>query len=596
MKAIISILTVCMLAILFSMTSCNDDKFLEENPESFYTIDNIYSTSAQVDQIVIAIYSQLRTMWTNPGESASYYDWRGKGTDMYDVGSNRKGSTFSDYSTINSNHNTFKDIYADMYKIISRTNLAMYAAELPQITWASADEKAYIIAQAKFFRAFAYRNLGELFGGVPIVDELVTGPRYDFERSTRIQTYQFAIDDLESALSDLPETTASGGRIVRGAAQHNLAQLYLSLGIQLEAEGKSGESQAAYTSSVNYANQLIDGGTYSLMTGRFGKRANEATFTIDIHESGNSARAVVDTLLFYPNHFWDLFQDGNINYQDGNKESIWTLQVDWDAYQAEDKQSYLKYTRAYGHSFRDCIPDVITGMLEDIGGRGITRVNATMYTRDFIYDDKWGEDLRNSEVVMRRRFKGNVPGSPYYLKVIPWDYIYYGNTSSAVNDNNRSRAWPQSCKVTTDKYVGTDMGQDRSNLFRDDYYIRLSETILLRAEAKQRLGNKQGAASDINLLRARAQCSYMVTAADMDDNFNMILDERARELIYEEARWNTLLRMGGTIAVDRIRQYAFWPETKATLNFNYNLWPIPQSVIDTNKDVVLQQNPGWTDR
>lgn len=88
----------------------------------------------------------------------------------------------------------------------------------------------------------------------------------------------------------------------------------------------------------------------------------------------------------------------------------------------------------------------------------------------------------------------------------------------------------------------------------------------------------------------------MVTAADMDDNFNMILDERARELIYEEARWNTLLRMGGTIAVDRIRQYAFWPETKATLNFNYNLWPIPQSVIDTNKDVVLQQNPGWTDR
>lgn len=132
---------------------------------------------------------------------------------------------------------------------------------------------------------------------------------------------------------------------------------------------------------------MIDGGTYSLMTERFGKRANEATFKIDIHESGNSARAVVDTLLFYPNHFWDLFQDGNINYQDGNKESIWTLQIDWDAYQAEDKQSYLKYTRAYGHSFRDCIPDVITGMLEDIGGRGITRVNATMYTRDFIYDD-----------------------------------------------------------------------------------------------------------------------------------------------------------------------------------------------------------------
>ena len=35
----------------------------------------------------------------------------------------------------------------------------------------------------------------------------------------------------------------------------------------------------------------------------------------------------------------------------------------------------------------------------------------------------------------------------------------------------------------------------------------------------------------------------------MDDNFNMILDERCRELMYEEQRWNTLLRMRGTIAV-----------------------------------------------
>ena len=38
---------------------------------------------------------------------------------------------------------------------------------------------------------------------------------------------------------------------------------------------------------------------------------------------------------------------------------------------------------------------------------------------------------------------------------------------------------------------------------------------------------------------------------------------------------------------------AFWPEAKATLNFQYNLWPIPQLVIDANKDVKLEQNPGW---
>jgi hypothetical protein len=210
-----------------------------------------------------------------------------------------------------------------------------------------------------------------------------------------------------------------------------------------------------------------------------------------------------------------------------------------------------------------------------------------------IYADKWGADLRNSDIVFRRRFKGNIEGTTYYRKVVPWAQIYYGSTNATTNINDRSRSYPISCKIATDKYTGLADGQDMSNLFRDDYFIRLSETILLRAEAKQRSGDKAGAAADINLLRDRAQCAYRVTAGDMDDNFNTILDERARELVYEECRWNTLLRMGGTIAVDRIRQYAFWPEAQATLTFNYNLWPIPQTIIDTNKDHKLTQNPAW---
>jgi len=77
-------------------------------------------------------------------------------------------------------------------------------------------------------------------------------------------------------------------------------------------------------------------------------------------------------------------------------------------------------------------------------------------------------------------------------------------------------------------------------------------------------------------------------------NIDFILDERARELFQEECRWNTLLRMGGTIAVDRIKKYTYWTSTtQSTLTFNYNLWPIPQAVIDRNKDTKLDQNPGW---
>lgn len=567
--------TLCVLLTLSMIHGCKSDKeFLTERPSTFYTVDNAFSTSAQVDQVLISMYSQLRDLWANPSEEGWIFVFRGNGTDMYDVPSIRRGNTFNNYGNINPDNNVFYNIYSTWYQMISKANLAIAAAELPKISWSSQEEKQYAIAQARFFRAFAYRNLGELFGGVPLVTEVTTTPRYDFQRATRVETYQFAIDELLAIENDLPETTGQGGRLVRGAAQHTLCQLYLALGIQLDQEGKGGEAQEAYTNSVNYGNKVIDGGIYSLMEDRFGTRKDEA--------QGNV--------------YWDLFQEGNVDYQDGNRECIWALQIDYAAYRAEDGKSKLPYSRTYGPVFRDGAKDHLTGTLEDVGGRGIAQVIPTMYTRDVIYEDKWADDMRNSDIVFRRTFIGNVPGSPYFGLPVPWNEIYEGSSDETTNTANRSLCYPVSCKIATDRYTGLEEGENRSNLFRDDYFIRLSETILLRAEAKQRLGNKEGAAADINLLRKRAACTYLVTAADLDDDFSLILDERARELVYEECRWNTLLRMGGSIAVDRIRQYAFWPEAQSTLTFDYNVWPIPQTVIDTNKDVALPQNPAWQGR
>lgn len=562
------------LLILIGISSCeSDNDFLTEKPSTFYTIDNAFSTSAQVDQVLISIYSQLRDLWANPSEEGWIFVLRGNGSDMYDVPSIRRANTFNNYGNINPDNGTFYNIYSTWYQLISKANLVIEAADLPDISWSSDQEKAYIIAQAKFFRAFAYRNLAELFGNVPIVTEVSKTPQYDFVQSSRSEVYQFAIDELLSIENDLPELTTIGGRVVRGAAQHTLAQLYLGLGIQLAAEGKGGEHEA-YNQSVAYASKVIDGGVYSLMKDRFGSRSSE--------EQGNV--------------YWDLFQEGNINYQDGNREAIWTIQIDYAAYRAEDGKSKLPYSRTYGPVFRDGAKDHLTGTLEDVGGRGIAQIIPTMYTRDGIYEGKWEADMRNSEIVFKRIFIGNVSTSPYFGLPVPWEVMYWGNSDEATNISNQSLCYPVSCKIATDRYTGLADGENMSNLFRDDYFIRLSETILLRAEAKQRLGDKSGAAADINLLRERAQSDYRVTAADMDDEFNLILDERARELVYEEQRWNTLLRMGGTIAVDRIREHAFWPEAEATLTFDYNLWPIPQTVIDTNKDVVLTQNPGWTSR
>jgi len=566
MKNSIYIISLCVFLVVAGTQSCKkiDDDFLRATPETFYTVDNVFSTSAQVDQAVLSIYSRLRDMWANPDEQNWIFVFRGNGSDIFDVPSIRRANQFNNYGTINANNSNFDSTFGAWYKIIARANLAIASAELPNITWSSPQDKAYTLAQARFFRAFAYRNLGELFGGVPIVTDVAKAARYDYKRSTRVETYQYAIDELLAVEKDLPDITAVGGRLVKGAAQHNLCELYLALGTQLAADGNATGAQAAFTSSVAYGNKVIDGGTFALMKDRFGARKTET--------KGNV--------------YWDLYQENNVNYQDGNKECIWAIQIDYAAYRAEDPRSKLPYSRAYGPVFRNGSPANLGGTLEDVGGRGISDLTPTMYVRDSVYTTKWSTDMRNSEIVFRRTFLGNIPTSAYYGIPVPWSVLYD-------TKDDQSLDYPVSCKIATDKYTGLADGENMSNLFRDDYFIRLPETILLRAEAKQRMGDKAGAAADVNLLRARAQCNYLVTASDMDDNFQTILDERTRELIYEECRWNTLLRMGSTIAVDRIRKYAFWPEAQATLTSKYNLWPIPQTAIDANKDVKLDQNPGW---
>ena len=595
MKKIYSKHIASSLLAMFLFVGCDDTGFLKEDPETFYTIDNVFSTSEQVAQVITTCYHRVSNIYCPYDNSSELNVWSysmGNGTDIFDVPTIRFSYRFNDYSIINSENAVFKDTYAAFYYLINSANTALYAADREDIVWNSEAERVYIIAQARFFRAFAYRNLGELFGGVPLVTERTTTPRYDYARSTRMETYQYAIDEMEAILNDLPVTTADAGRLVKAAAQHNLCQLYMDKGVLLEAEG--GDAATAYNKAISYANDVIDSGTYSLMTERFGSRKDENP---EFYYASSVADQTADhtyTSAGYPiegNLYWDLFQIGNQDYQDGNKEAIWCAQSDYEVYKSDGNKACLDYPGIYGPVFRDQGAAHITGDREDVGGFGMCQITPTPYARDQIYADKWGDDLRNSEAVLHRTFLGNVKTSEYYGKKIPWDVLYRMDGSGKPADAAYTMLYPLSCKIGPDFYTLAADGRTLRSIFRDDYLIRLPETILLRAEAKMRVGNNAGAASDINMLRSRAKCSYLVTASDV--SIDLILDERARELIYEESRWNTLLRMGGTVAIDRIKKYSYWDYPRTTLNKAFSVWPIPQSVIDTNKDVDLEQNQGW---
>lgn len=122
--------------------------------------------------------------------------------------------------------------------------------------------------------------------------------------------------------------------------------------------------------------------------------------------------------------------------------------------------------------------------------------------------------------------------------------------------------------------------------YRDRMKFRLSETYLLLAEAYLGLNDAENAAKAVNVVRSRAKASS-VPAAQMDMDF--LLDERIRELVGEESRRFTLVRTGKY--VERVRKYN--EVLREVVDEHHALWPIPQTIIDANRDVEFPQNPGY---
>src|SRR5690606_38229928 len=78
--------------------------------------------------------------------------------------------------------------------------------------------------EARFFRGYTYYLLATLYGGVPIVETTIEEPKFDFQRSTKVEVLQFVQEDLEAAAQELPMMeNISDGRIYKAAAYHLLA-------------------------------------------------------------------------------------------------------------------------------------------------------------------------------------------------------------------------------------------------------------------------------------------------------------------------------------------------------------------------------------
>ena len=185
------------------------------------------------------------------------------------------------------NVNSYFSYWGNGWKLVHDINYLIYVT--PSVNSISAEEKQLIVSEAQFLRAFTYFEMAKRYGGLPMVtkyyeyspgiDSLV----YNIPRSTEEETYDFILEQLDSAAMGLPESRPASdvrriskwgclafkSRVALFAAsiaKYNGSVGFNGTAVSKKLIGMSGEALANkyYHACEDAAKKVIDSGAYEL--------------------------------------------------------------------------------------------------------------------------------------------------------------------------------------------------------------------------------------------------------------------------------------------------------------------------------------------
>ncbi|MBB6130377.1 RagB/SusD family nutrient uptake outer membrane protein [Mucilaginibacter lappiensis] len=478
-------------------------------------------------------------------------------------------------------------------------------SRIDNVKYTSDAQRNDILGRAYFHRAYCYYRLVHEFGDVPCPFKEESTPNVAYATVKR----EVILAQMKTGLEFAQKWVTDGGNkgdVTKGAVSHLLTKVDLSLG--------------KFDDAITAANSVINGGPYRLMTARFGSTGADVTKNViwDLHRPDNKAIA-------------------------SNTEALY-LVIDRDNLEgntANGSQLMRNTTPFYSQANTILTPGknkagIIDAVTADIPltlyyGRGIGRYRGTPYSTKYIWTDN--TDLRHApgnwmnmtDLVYNNPALKTSDPDWYGKHLEQWTAA---NVATRFLNGPRDTircwfGWPHykvfisSTNIATDKFWSPPRGTDT-----DWYVFRLAETYLLRAEAYIWKGDLNSAMADINVVRARAQAAPLTDASKI--NIGTILDERARELYWEEPRKTELTRIayifaltgkpsytGKSYNVTNFSESNFFFDRIIEKNDFYNkgvvtnsgntftispyhvLWPIPNSDIQLNINGHINQNKGY---
>jgi len=206
--------------LLLSLTSCND--FLDEPMKGNLNTQSIYSSVEEAELAVNGVYN-ASTYFINL--------WR-----IGDIASDDalKGGNEGDISDLNyikdftatADNGVLGEMWQNTYEVVARANNVI--GKVPGMSAGTEEKRNNFVAQAKFFRAWAYFNLVNIYGEVPLkLQPQETAATIHIGLSPVSEVYSQIESDLKDAVENLEEKPSVAGRVSKGAAYGLLAKVYL---------------------------------------------------------------------------------------------------------------------------------------------------------------------------------------------------------------------------------------------------------------------------------------------------------------------------------------------------------------------------------
>lgn len=626
------------------LASCSS--ILDEQPRSDYD-PSFFQTENGIEGGLTALYSHLRDTYGQ----GYYYNIQETGTDEYTYAQgadgNFKDADLSGAGSLTSSTSRSDVLWGSAFTYINTASGVIENASAAGISEA-------LISEARFFRAFDYFRLVQMFGGVPLdlgAGELAfnTSPARTSVRNTVPEVYTKAVfPDLLTAIDNLPENPRVTGGVTKNVARLVLAKAYLTYGYWLQNRNDiptypecsrtdpDGHDATWYFQQALQLAQtgISNPGPYALQ---------ETYYDVNLAQNDRNSEC-----MLYADHTEssEYYNGGSLTYGSGGApDNFASWMACWN-------YPVMEAMGTNGSKFNPVRRECIQAL-----GRPWTRMAPTQEVFKNIFADKtldsrydgtfttvfranWNKDTQYSGATATNANGMTIaPGDAVLSFIDSDDGITYpdGGGDDAVGGGTKAgRAdyvvgpsaisrykYPVLWKIgpyRTDN--GTGLGQPNAGSTRPFVILKYSEFYFVAAEAALQLGDNGTARNMLNVIRGRAgkwRFSNAENAEKIEDHsaemqaatpatitLDYILDEESREYFGEGRRWFDLVRTqtwaerAGTFTIAGANPGDHTPVTYTrTIPKEYYLRPIPQSQLDalqmSDEEKTAYQNPGYRD-